>query len=127
MIKKFIKAGLAICLATTFASAEGDVSQYNQSEITKATVLELLKKPENFKDKVVQAEGKVVKISEAIMNSNWIHIEDKEFNKVIFRSKAKTVNIGDSVVATGKAGVNVDYGYGYKYSIIMTDSEFKKK
>ena len=101
------------------------VDSYDEGKVVKTTIKELLEKSDSFKDKVVQAQGKVTKVSKAIMKSNWIHIEDNEANKIIFRSLNDNVEVGQQVTATGKANVDVDYGYGYKYKIIVTDSVFK--
>lgn len=98
---------------------------YKDSEIVKTDIKSLLEKSSTFKDKVVQAKGKVVKVSTAIMKTNWIHLEDENKNKIIFRSLKDNVEVGQTVTATGKADTNVDYGYGYKYDIIVLDSVFK--
>lgn len=101
------------------------VESYDESKVVKTTIKDLVEKSDNFKDKIVQAQGKVTKISKAIMKSNWIHIEDSQANKIIFRSLNDNVQVGQQVTATGKANIDVDYGYGYKYKIIVTDSIFK--
>lgn len=101
------------------------IDSYEESKIVKTTIEELINKSDTFKDKIIQAKGKVTKISKAIMKSNWIHIEDEKGNKIIFRSLDDNVQVGQQATATGKANIDVDYGYGYKYKIIVTDSVFK--
>lgn len=101
------------------------IDSYEESKIVKTTIEELINKSDTFKDKIIQAKGKVTKISKAIMKSNWIHIEDEKGNKIIFRSLDDNVEVGKQITATGKANIDVDYGYGYKHKIIVTDSVFK--
>lgn len=112
-------------VAKNSAEKPQKVDSYDESKVVKTSIKDLLEKSDSFKDKVVQVQGKVTKVSKAIMKSNWIHIEDAESNKVIFRSLKDNVQVGQQVTATGKANVDVDYGYGYKYKIIVTDSVFK--
>ncbi len=93
-------------------------------------VEELYDKRDKLKDKVVKVRGKVVKVSEHIMGKSWVHIQDGsgkgEKSDVIFTSKTQTPQVGDIVIASGKLRVDKDFGYGYKYAVIVEEATFSK-
>ena len=93
-------------------------------------VSDLYSKKSDLKDKIVKVRGKVVKVSENIMGKSWIHIQDGsgkgENSDVIFTSKKETPKVGDVVVASGKLRVDKDFGYGYRYAVIVEESTFSK-
>lgn len=96
-----------------------------KGEVIKTSIKDLKENPTNYSNKVIEVQGKIVKVSRNIMNTNWVHIEDKEGNKLIFRSTEDRVMVGQEVMAKGMVHTNVDYGYGYKYDIIIVDTLFK--
>lgn len=103
------------------------------SNITKAvdgyTVAELFSRKAELKGKVVKVRGKVVKVSNEIMKTNWIHIQDGTgtagTRDIIFRAKTATANVGDVVLASGTLVTDQDFGYGYKYEVIVEDASFE--
>lgn len=97
----------------------------NQKTIT-TTISEIKKKKNEFKDKKISLEGKVVKVLRGIMKTSWVHILDKDGNKLIFRANKESVEVEDIVKATGIVNIDVDYGFGYTYELIVVDSVFKK-
>ncbi len=97
----------------------------NQEAIS-TTINELKSKKDEFKDKKISLEGEVVKVLRGIMKTSWVHILDKDGNKLIFRADEESLEIGDKVIATGIVNVDVDYGYGYTYDLIIVKSTFKK-
>ena len=100
--------------------------------ITKAeggyTVAELFAKKDELKGKVIKVRGKVVKVSQAIMGMNWVHLKDGSgsagTDKVIFRSPDKLATVGSVVVAEGAVVTDQDFGYGYKYDLLIDNSTF---
>lgn len=92
------------------------------------TIAKLYSEKDNFNGKIIKVRGIVTKINEEIMNRNWIHIQDgtehqEKFDLTITtQEKAKT---GDEIVFEGKISVNKDFGYGYKYEIIMEEAKIK--
>lgn len=118
MLRSVLKIMLALFFACSLANAN--------TAPEKTTIKGLLDNSEQYTNKVVQASGKIVKISKAIMNTNWVHVQDEKGNKIIFRSLDEEVKVGEKVVATGTVNTNVDYGYGYLYPVIVVDSSFKK-
>ncbi len=86
---------------------------------------ELFNNKEKYDGKEIQVSGKCVKINKQIMGRNWVHIQDgtggdKPYDLTITTSA--DVAVGTMVTFTGKIGLNVDFGAGYKYDIIMQDA-----
>lgn len=94
------------------------------------TIEEIFSRKDELKGKQVTVSGEVVKVSENIMGTNWIHIQDgtgeEGSDKIIFRSKDKPPAVGSTVTAKGSLNTDKDFGYGYYYSVIVEDSTFSK-
>ena len=79
-------------------------------------------------NKAVTVRGIVVKFSPQIMGTNWLHIQDgsgtaeAKTNDLTVTSAAQ-VKIGDTVVASAPLTLDKDFGYGYKYDLIMEDAQ----
>jgi len=86
----------------------------------------LFKNRDNYNNKTVTLQGEVTKFNPAIMNINWIHMQDgTEFNGVFdltVTTKAE-VKVGDRVTIKGKVTLNKDFGAGYFYNIIVENAE----
>ena len=93
------------------------------------TISDLFSKKNELNGKKVKVRGTVVKVSNEIMKTNWIHIQDgtgaKGSNDIIFRSATATANVGDVIIASGTLVTNKDFGYGYKYDVIVENSSFE--
>lgn len=93
------------------------------------TIAELLKNRETYNNKVVQLKGEVTKYNPAIMNVNWIHIQDgTEFNGVFDVTATSTdeVALGDIVSFKGTVVLNKDFGAGYVYDVIIENATIIK-
>ncbi len=94
------------------------------------TIAEIFANKDSLTGKSVRVKGKVVKVSHNIMKLNWIHIKDgtgeKGSDKIIFRSKNQSVPVDSEVIAQGVVDTNLDFGYGYTYSILLEDAVFTK-
>ncbi len=103
------------------------------SNISKAeggyTVAELYQKKDELKGKLVKVHGRVVKVSNGIMDTNWIHIQDGTgkdgSNDVIFRAKTATANVGDLVTASGTLVTDQDFGFSYQYPVLVENASFE--
>jgi hypothetical protein len=76
--------------------------------------------------KDVKVRGKVVKFSPAIMGKNWIHLQDGSGaagTNDLTITTSETVKVGDTVVVAGKLTTDKDFGYGYKYDVILEDAK----
>ena len=88
------------------------------------TIAEIYAGKEDLADKTVTLRGKVVKFSPQIMGTNWLHLQDGsgELNAGthdLTVTSSVQVSVGDTVVVSGPLTLNKDFGYGYKYDLIM--------
>jgi PBP1b-binding outer membrane lipoprotein LpoB len=93
------------------------------------TIAELYKDLNAFKGKKVTLKGQVTKYNPAILNKNWIHIQDgTEYNDKFDLTATITseVKVGDIVTIEGVITINKDFGYGYVYELIMEDAVLKQ-
>ncbi len=90
------------------------------------TVADVFAKKAELTGKPVKVRGKVVKFSPAIMGKNWIHVQDGTgaagSNDLTVTTSA-TANMGDTIVISGVLAIDKDFGYGYKYDVIVEDAE----
>ena len=74
----------------------------------------------------VSVRGKVVKFSQQIMKTNWLHVQDgtggEGTNDLVVTTDA-VVAKGDTVLVTGVLTVNKDFGFGYKYDVIVEGAQ----
>ena len=104
----------------------------NLKGIAKAdqTVAEIYAQKATLSGKPVKVRGKVVKFSPGIMGKNWLHVQDGSGqgggNDLTVTTMA-TAKPGDTVVISGKLAVAKDFGYGYKYDVIVEDAEVTKE
>ena len=90
------------------------------------TISELYKNKKNYEGKKVRIRGIVTKFNEAIMNTNWIHIQDGSEFEGEYDITARTdamVNNGDTIILTGSIALDIDFGNGYTYKVIMEDAK----
>ena len=78
--------------------------------------------------KGVMVRGQVVKFSPRIMGKNWLHIRDGSGDAAAGTNDLTvTTNIvakpGDIVTVSGKLAVDKDFGYGYKYGVMIEDAK----
>ena len=90
------------------------------------TISDLLGDKSKFENKSVKVSGQVVKFSLDIMKKNWVHLQDGtesagEYDLVITTNDI--VNVGDVVTFEGKITLDKDFGYGYKYDLLMEDAK----
>lgn len=92
------------------------------------TVAEVFTNREALKGKLIKVRGRVVKVSQAIMNRNWIHLKDGTgetgSDKIVFRSEDQVAQIGSVVTAEGRLETDKDFGYGYHYEVLVEGASF---
>ncbi len=89
------------------------------------SIAELFKNKESYNNNLVKIKGEVTKFNPAIMNTNWIHIQDgTEFNGLfdLTVTTSENVEVGDVVTLEGKVTLNKDFGSGYFYEIIIENA-----
>jgi len=92
------------------------------------TVAEIFAEKDALAGKDVVFRGKVVRFNPNIMNRNWIHVQDGSggsgTNDITVTTSA-TVKVGDTVLVKGKVALAQDFGYGYKYDVLVDNAEVK--
>ncbi len=86
------------------------------------TIGELFANRDSYADKTVLIKGQVTKVNRAIMDRNWVHLQDGTGDSGGYDLTITTgeeVNVGDVVTFEGKITLNKDFGSGYSYEVIM--------
>ena len=90
------------------------------------TVAEVLSGKKDRQGKVVSVRAKVVKCNDQIMNRNWIHLQDGTgapgANDLMVTTVEKA-KVGDTVLVKGTLVFDKDFGYGYKYKVMLENAK----
>jgi hypothetical protein len=90
------------------------------------TIAEILAKPAAYKDKKIVLQAKVTKFLPEIMKKNWLHLKDASVKDTdIVATSAQQFKVGDVVLLEGTVKTDQDFGFGYKYAVLV--EEVKKK
>ena len=88
---------------------------------------DLLKHPENYAGKTVKIHALITKFLPMIMKKNWLHLKDASCGAAhLVATTDGTFKVGENMVLTGKVEVNKDFGFGYKYDVLLTQAEAGK-
>jgi hypothetical protein len=107
-------------------ASKGKVSVTKATGPNAYTVAEVYKNSARLNAKKVVVHGKVVKASTGIMKKTWIHIQDgtgsqaKGTHNLVFTTKG-TANVGEVITVSGTVAKDRDFGYGYRYKVILED------
>ena len=90
------------------------------------TVAALFNQKAALSGKRVKFRGRVVKANRAIMNKNWLHIQDGSgtagSNDITVTSAADFAAPGSLVIVEGVLRLDRDFGAGYVYDLIVEDA-----
>jgi type IV pilus biogenesis protein CpaD/CtpE len=90
------------------------------------TVAEVFADPAKLAGQKVIVRGKVVKTNAGIMGTNWVHVRDgsgaEGSNDLTVTTKGEVPKVGDTVVVSGPASLNKDFGMGYTYPVMLEDA-----
>ena len=89
-------------------------------------IAELFASPGDFDGKTIRVKGVVAKYNPAIMERNWIHIQDgTEHDGKYDLTATSSQNFAEGEVVTleGVLVVNKDFGYGYSYEILLEQAK----
>lgn len=92
------------------------------------TVEQIYEKRATLDSKTVKVKGKVVKVNEGILGTNWVHIQDGTGNEGthdLLVTTNESVKVGSVVVAEGKVVKDMDFGSGYFYSVLLENAKIK--
>jgi hypothetical protein len=95
------------------------------------TIADIYKDKAALKGQEVTLHGKVVKSNNAIMDRNWLHVRDgsgsaADGSNDIAVTTQDTAAVDDQVTITGTLGVDVDFGAGYLYPVIVEKATVTK-
>ena len=81
--------------------------------------------PEAYEGKTIQLRGEIVKFNPEIMNKNWVHLQDgSDFDgkfDLTFTSD-ESFEVGSVVTVEGVLALNLDFGYGYSYEVLLENA-----
>jgi len=89
------------------------------------SIAELFKNKDKYKGTKIIVKGIVTKYNNEIMNKNWIHLQDgteHEGNFDLVLTSLISCNVGDTLLLEGKVALEKDFGYGYKYDVLVEDA-----
>jgi DNA/RNA endonuclease YhcR with UshA esterase domain len=95
------------------------------------TVGELFEKAASLNKQKVTVRGQVVKVNPNIMGRNWIHIQDgtgdpgKSTHDLVVTS-ADIAETGTIISLEGILAADKDFGFGYRYDVIVEDAVLMK-
>lgn len=107
-------------------AARSVVGREAVGEVEKAeggvTVAEVYADKAALAGKTVKVRGVVVKFTRAVMNTNWLHLQDGtcagQSCDLTVTTNA-SVAVGDLITIEGTLAVDKDFGAGYKYEVIV--------
>lgn len=111
-----------------------DVKVKKASGSNAYTVKQLYDRRNALNNKRVVVRGKVVKINPRILKQCWIHLQDGtgkpgKADSILVTttptSNLKIPAVGDVVTATGTLHKDRDYGGGYRYTVILDNTEYR--
>ncbi|MEO8231429.1 MAG: nucleotide-binding protein [Ignavibacteriota bacterium] len=90
------------------------------------TVEQVYNKKNSLESKTIKVRGKVVKVNENIMGTNWAHIQDgtgtNETHDLLVTT-SQSVKVGSTIIAEGKVVKDKDFGSGYFYNVLLENSK----
>jgi hypothetical protein len=109
------------------SSRAAPLPEQSLADIAKAdggrTVGEVFDQGKGLAGSEVAIRGRVVKYSPRIMGTNWIHLQDgtrgRDGSNDLVITTDDVAAVGDLVVVRGVVSADKDFGYGYKYDLIV--------
>lgn len=92
------------------------------------TIGEIFANRDSYADKTVRVKGQVTKVNRAIMDKNWVHLQDGTSDSNSFDLTVTTtdnVEVGDIATFEGKITLKKDFGAGYFYEVIMEEAKLQ--
>ena len=86
---------------------------------------ELFSNPGSYEGKSIKIRGEVTKFNAAIMDRNWVHLQDGTEANGKFDLTATSIEsfmVGSVVTVEGVVTLNQDFGYGYSYEILLENT-----
>lgn len=115
----------------TAADAPAPVAEMDVAGIEPApggvTVAAVHERREQLAGTEVTVRGRVVKFTPAVMERNWIHLQDgsgqdEDRHDLTVTTKKGETAVGDIITVRGKVAVDRNLGFGYEYSVLVEDA-----
>ena len=106
------QAGGAAPVKVEVAPAEGGV-----------TIAVIAEQKEKLAGKEVLLRAKVTKYNAAIMDANWLHVQDGSGMRDLVVTTKAEAKAGDTVLIRGRLERDVDVGSGYAFDLIIRNAE----
>ena len=100
-------------------------------EVVLKSIADIYKEKAELAGKPVKLQGKVVKVNNNIMNRNFLHLQDGSGDPALGTNdltitSEETAGMGDTVSVTGTLMVDLDFGSGYKYPLLLEKASIIK-
>ena len=120
---KLIITTLLIVFTSTF-NTSNPPTQGDPEQIKLSTLFADLNA---YNGQTIRVSGKCVKVNNAIMGKNWVHIQDGSGDGLdLTITTQESVSVDDEVTFEGIIKTNVDVGAGYYYKVIMEEAKLIK-
>jgi hypothetical protein len=80
-----------------------------------------------LKQKTVRVRGQVTKFNAGILGKNWLHIRDNSSSDDLTVTTDGMSALGDVVIVEGQLQLDKDFGYGYRYPLIVENATITKE
>lgn len=83
-------------------------------------ISDVLSDPKKFAGKTIQVSGTCTKVNPNIMGRNWLHVREAgKGSKELVITTNEPVSEGQLVTVIGKVAMDMDFGAGYTYEVLM--------
>ena len=107
-----------------------DVSGIEPAEGGK-TVKDVYEQKASLAGQQVTLRAKVVKSNPAVMGKNWFHLRDgtatDDGHNDLTITSPDIAAVGDTVLVRGKVVTDKDFGFGYRYDVMIEDAKLTKE
>jgi hypothetical protein len=89
------------------------------------SIAEIYSDPAAYEGKRIRVAGEVTRYNPAIMERNWVHLQDgTEFEGKfdLTATSLESFAVGTAVTLEGILAINRDFGYGYRYEILLEEA-----
>jgi hypothetical protein len=86
------------------------------------TIAEVYADKQKLNGKAIRVRGQVTKFTANVMGKNWLHLRDSSSRDDLTVTTDSAAAIGAVVVIEGKLGLDMDFGFGYVYPLIVEDA-----
>ncbi|MBI5014833.1 MAG: hypothetical protein HZB55_05000 [Deltaproteobacteria bacterium] len=94
------------------------------------TVEEIVLGREDLRGQVVVVRAHVSKAVTAILERNWLHLEDGTGgpgSNDLTVTTTDAAAVGDTVIVRGRVALDRDFGSGYRYDVMLEDAKVSKE